>query len=738
MQRQEDQVLQHQPQPLSSSLPNKAISERHDVGPLSDFNPLQPQQQPSFQSNRSTSTPVPYDSGNIESPALPPTDGTFTTTTTATPGRKPSLVEGILTTAATAASTAVEAARSLVSHEDILEEEAKDAIKDPSSTSTTTSSSLFPLLGSESHHGLEFKQRRLSVDKSKKETPVTVTTTTATQKALPVAKAPVAKAPVLPDSPAPSAQTHGELASNAANAVTQWLEATKAENEIQRQKEAALSAKSHPESVDSKDNIAPVWPLSDDGADISGNGTGSIPANPGQGTSISANTNSGNGGIDAKSNANSGLIAMGAMGAIGAMGVGSGSGSNPNNASNSTNANANAGQASGIPTRAGNPSSPITTNPVRSNSQSSSIRHNTIYVAGQGPESLRHGSMGVDQPAVSSSYQHHHRNSSSGMGVDQPLLVGQPRDPKEHRKGGLQVDTKHPDDTHHHEVHQPHDHEEEAKAAATTGAGPSPLTGRGSVSGRDTISGKGRRGSISGLNVDPAPAPSKQLAGSGSNEATHRSGSYNSGINVDKAGSGDHKRSGMGVDGPALSSYHMAATHDAHLLISGRGNKANNTNSNVGTDEDEESVARALYTGPEDGSFMEARGSGFGEGGAIQVNRYSSSSQAPLTVSSTTTNPNLEAGSSSHLPRTIDSTAGHIVTEVPADYHGPLPQVAPGEQVMWVKKVIQTDYYEDGEQGAENPPQKRSSMRSFLDRLRGRKSTGSSNHNTVDKGKQRQ
>ncbi|KAG0029586.1 hypothetical protein BGZ81_003600 [Podila clonocystis] len=718
MQRQEDQVLQQQqPQPLSSSLPNKAISERHDVGPLSDFNPLQPQQQPSFQSNTSTLTPVPYDSGNIESPALPPTDGTFTTKTTATPGRKPSLVEGILTTAATAASTAVEAARSLVSNEDILEEEAKDTTNDPSSTSTTTSSSLFPMLGSEPHHGLEFKQRRLSVDKSKKETPVTTTTTTATQKALPVAKA-----PAVPDSPASSAQTRGELASNAANAVTQWLEATKAENEIQRQQEAALSAKSHQESVDSKDNLAPVWPLSDDGAGISGNGAGSIPANPGQGASISANTNSGNGGIDAKSNANSGLVEMGAMGA---MDVGSGSGSNPNNASScaSANPNPNAGQASGIPTRAGNPSFPITTNPVRSNSQSSSIRHNTIYVAGQGPESLRHGSMGVDQPAVSSSYQHHHRNSSSGMGVDQPLLVGQPRDPKEHRKGGLQVDTKHPDDTHHHEVHQPHDHEEEAKAATTTGADPSPLTGRGS---------------ISGLNVDSAPTPSKKLAGSGSNEATHRSGSYNSGINVDKAGSGDHKRSGMGVDGPALSSYHMAATHDPHLLISGRGNEANNTNSNVGMDEDEESVARALYTSPEDGSYMEARGSGFGEGGAIQVNRYSTSSQAPLTTASTTTNQNLEAGSSSHLPRTIDSTAGHIVTEVPADYHGPLPQVAPGEQVMWVKKVIQTDYYEDGEQGVENPPQKRSSMSSFLDRLRGRKSTGSSNHNIVDKGKQRQ
>ncbi|KAG0089935.1 hypothetical protein BGZ92_003952 [Podila epicladia] len=685
MQRREDQVQQQQQQPLSSSLPNKTISDRHDAGPLSDFNPLQPQQQPSFQSNRPTLTPVPYDSGNIESPDLPPT------------GRKPSLVEGILTTAASAASTAVEAARNLVSHEDILEKEAKD----PSSSSKATSSSLFPSLGSESHHGLEFKQRRLSVDRSKRQTP-------------------------------PPAHTHGDAASSAANAVTQWLEATKAENAIQREKEAALCAK---DNVDSMDNLAPVWPLSDGGAD-SGNAAGDIQAKPVQGANINANANSVTGDIKPNANANNIIDAAG-IGVGLSPGTGSGSGSGAGSNINSNGANANTAQTSGIPPREGNPSTPATTNPARSNSQSSSIRHNTIYVAGQGPESVRHGSMGVDKPAVSSSYQHHHRNSSSGMGVDQPLLVGQPRDPKEHRKGGLQVDTKHPDDTHHHEVHLPHDHkEEEAKAAAeaATGAasGTSPLTGHGS------ISRKGRRGSFSGLNVDPAPAPSKQHAGHGSNEATHRSGSYNSGINVDKAGSGDHKRSGMGVDGPALSSYHMASTNDPHLLVSGHGGDDNRINNNVGT-EQQESVAHALCTGSDDGSFVEARGSGFGEGGTIQVNRYATSSQAPLTTTtaSTTTNHNLQVGSSSHMPRTTDNIAGHIVTDVPADYHGPLPQVAPGEQVVWVKKVTQTDYYGGSEKGSENPPQKRSSMGSFLDRLR-RKSTGNSNNNTVDKGKQRQ
>ncbi|KAF9381840.1 hypothetical protein CPC16_009653 [Podila verticillata] len=697
--------MQQQPSPLSNKI------SKHDTGPLSDYNPLQPQQQPSFQSNRPTMTPVPYDSGNIESPALPPTDnGTFKATTSL--GRKPSIVEGLLTSAATAASTAVEAARSLVSHEDILAEEAKD-IKDPSSSSTA-STSLFPSLGSESHHGLEFKQRRLSSDKVKKDVAAM------TQKP----------------------RAHG-LDEIAVIEVSQWLEATKAENEIECQKKAA-SKKSHLEGsivIDSKDNL-PVGSLSDGGGRVN-NGTGSTP-NASQGASVDSNVNNGAGSISANVNANNGKGGASEISAA----LGSDSGINPrSNANANANANANVGQANNdIPPRAGTPIPNNTTNPVRSNShsssirqnlsnpvrsnsQSSSIRLNTIYVTGQGPESVRHGGMGVDQPAISSSYQHHHRNSSSGMGVDLPLLVGQPRDPKEHRKGALQVDAKHPDDTHHHEVHQPHDPKEEAKATAVA-LGSTPATGRGAVSG------KGRRGSASGLNVDQPPAPSKLLAGNGSNETTLKSGSYNSGINVDKAGSGDFKRSGMGVDGPALSSYHMASTHDPHLLVSGRDNNCNTTTNNVDT---EEEVMKPMFNTDQDGTrFVETRGSGFGEGGTIHVNRYSASSQAPLppgkTTTSTTMNQSLEVGSSSHMPQTIDNTAGHIVTEVPADYHGPLPQVAPGEQVMWVKKVIQTDYYEDGEPSTENNNlKKRSSISKFVDRLRGR----NSNYNNVEKGKQR-
>ncbi|KAF9380855.1 hypothetical protein CPB97_008092, partial [Podila verticillata] len=278
--------MQQQPSPLSNKI------SKHDVGPLSDYNPLQPQQQPSFQSNTPTTTPVPYGSGNIKSPALPPIgSGTLTATTTA--GRKPSLVEGLLTSAVTAASTAVEAARSLVSHEDILEEEAKD-IKDPSSSSTA-STSLFSSLGSESHHGLEFKQRRRSGDKVKKEVPATTaTTTTTTQKAPQLAKASVA-----PSSPPPKAH---RLVSNAAIEVAQWLEATKAEIEIERQKEDA-SAKSRLESsaaIDSKDNL-PVGSLSDGGG-RDNNGTGSTP-NASQGASVNPNVNNGTGSISANVNA---------------------------------------------------------------------------------------------------------------------------------------------------------------------------------------------------------------------------------------------------------------------------------------------------------------------------------------------------------------------------------------------------------------------------------------------------
>jgi len=36
----------------------------------------------------------------------------------------------------------------------------------------------------------------------------------------------------------------------------------------------------------------------------------------------------------------------------------------------------------------------------------------------------------------------------------------------------------------------------------------------------------------------------------------------------------------------------------------------------------------------------------------------------------------------------------------PADYHGQMPQVKPGEEVMWVKKITTTDYY-DGDENAD-------------------------------------
>ncbi|CAO3568054.1 unnamed protein product [Mortierella alpina] len=37
----------------------------------------------------------------------------------------------------------------------------------------------------------------------------------------------------------------------------------------------------------------------------------------------------------------------------------------------------------------------------------------------------------------------------------------------------------------------------------------------------------------------------------------------------------------------------------------------------------------------------------------------------------------------------------------PADYHGPMPQVKPGEEVLWVKKITTTDYYDGDENTGE-------------------------------------
>lgn len=117
-------------------------------------------------------TPVPYDSDNIE-PKDSDDDTTAPSMKKATHDRKPSLTDAVLasaataaTSAASAASTVVSAAMKLVAHNEDDSETAETA-----STAGGAGTGILPGLmksSQDEHQGLEFSQRRMSVDRSKK------------------------------------------------------------------------------------------------------------------------------------------------------------------------------------------------------------------------------------------------------------------------------------------------------------------------------------------------------------------------------------------------------------------------------------------------------------------------------------------------------------------------------------------------------------------------------------------
>ncbi|KAF9586710.1 hypothetical protein BGW38_007543 [Lunasporangiospora selenospora] len=82
---------------------------------------------------------------------------------------------------------------------------------------------------------------------------------------------------------------------------------------------------------------------------------------------------------------------------------------------------------------------------------------NTMYVATHGSDSARHHALHVDIPSVSHTTTT--RLTQTGLGVDKPRLVGQPRDPRVHRRSSLHVDKVLPGtDPHDHPIHVRHKH----------------------------------------------------------------------------------------------------------------------------------------------------------------------------------------------------------------------------------------------------------------------------------------
>ncbi|KAG0196372.1 hypothetical protein BGX28_010227 [Mortierella sp. GBA30] len=449
----------------------------------------------------------------------------------------------------------------------------------------------------------------------------------------------------------------------------------------------------------------------------------------------------------------------------------------------------------------------------------------TMYVAGHGPESARHQAMNVDHPAVSHTSES--KIKHSGLGVDKPKIVGEPRDPNVHRTGSLHVDNKHPTGHSHdnHEVLVPHHHSRQDDGSDSL-SGPVQTSMENSkvipgnqhrinqhTSAEDAaIIAKNpyeahmshhRGSSSSGLGVDHPVIPTAHLAGSGSSDNTNRNrprGTYNSAINVDKAGSADHKSSGMGVDGPATAVHHLASARDplqkSKIKHKDKGKNAGKKEATLGPEQKEniDGVSSSTTTSsskhfPEDdregvldkvknvfrrrtsvntlGSKESSRDKSVNCNDNNNNSSNSKGCASPDVGDVATAAAAVPPKNSLSLPATAsdnvntvheldqsrqtgshpDPTAAAASSSfsssrlsfdqplfIPAEYSGPVPQLAPGEEVIWVRRVLQTDYYDDDREGDSRKGfnEHRSLPRSFLDHLLGRHPAP-----PIDKGKQR-
>ncbi|KAF9979382.1 hypothetical protein BGZ75_009763 [Mortierella antarctica] len=659
-----------------------------------------------------TGTPIPYDSDNLE-PKDDNDDGTAAPSMKATHGRKPSLTEKALATVATAATSAASAASTVVSAAMKLAAPEKNDVFETAEAASTgaggAGTGILPVSmrsTQNNHQGLEFSQRRMSVDRSKN----------------------------APTGLSNSATRKNDLGEMDASAVvdSSLSEPGKITSELK-----ISGVETIPTGIGA---TAAVLPAS---ATLTSNGSSTIPV-----TTTDALL---------ETNADLGLTSQDKDVSMEQTGT---------HATNTSgNSDDKEGNADGKKDEALSSRKPA----------SVALPLRTMYVAGHAPESARHQGMNVDHPAVS--HTSASKTNLSGMGVDKPKVVGEPRDPNSHRTGSLHVD-KHPaaNPHGHYEIHVPH-HDHGASAAEGEHHGAPIQTSKdnskvihgnehhlnqnSSAEAKAAIAKNPfethmshHRGSVSsGMGVDHPVIPTANLAGSGSSDNTNRNrphGTYNSAINVDKAGSPDHKRSGMNVDGPAAAVHHLATVKDplskstkSKVGIEGDKGpnlKANNTTDNARTEVDGVSASTSTsskhYPDDDRESVLDKFKNAF--------RRRSSINTMGSKESSSTDNKNrstgaLESGilgtASSHPTMKTSSSSPEREVLAPAEYNGPVPETAPGEEVVWVKRVVQTDYYEDDEDRPRAPVEDNKSRRphrSLLDRLRGRHPAP-----PVDKGKQR-
>ncbi|KAF9141481.1 hypothetical protein BGX30_004699 [Mortierella sp. GBA39] len=344
--------------------------------------------------------------------------------------------------------------------------------------------------------------------------------------------------------------------------------------------------------------------------------------------------------------------------------------------------------------------------------------HNTFYVTHQGGANSQ--ALGVDQPSVSSTSKTIKTQTHSGLGVDKPLYVGVHDDPKTQarRRGSLHVD-KEPVFSQN-ALNNPIDKGQNSYTGNLVEA--NPVTDNEKPAPLNDSLPPRRRSSYNGLNVDPPSVATSNIAGSGSTDNTNTNrpkGTYNSGYNVDRAGHHDQKTSGFGVDKPAIVTHQLATAPKLQSptpIVPGLNTKTTTTSSR----------SHSPTFNPQNST----------------IQPYSTTT----TTSETVIDP-AEMGPTVTYqnPASFSSSAPVDPIVIPADYKGPIPQVNPGEKIIWVKKtVVQTEYYDGAHDntGSLTPPaptqdsgtqNRRGSSGSLLDRIRGRRSSVVS----MDKGKQR-
>lgn len=355
--------------------------------------------------------------------------------------------------------------------------------------------------------------------------------------------------------------------------------------------------------------------------------------------------------------------------------------------------------------------------------------HNTLYVTRQG--GARNQALGVDQPSVSSTSETIKTKTHSGLGVDKPIYVGVHEDSttQVRRRSSLHVD-KTPVFSQN-DLNDPNDKEQNSYTGNLVEAN-SVAGNEKPASPKDPLPLR-RRSSFNGLNVDPPTVATSKIAGSGSTDNTNTNrpkGTYNSGYNVDRAGHHDRKTSGFGVDKPAVVTHQMAATTKMQTpspIFPGSNSTTTTTNSTTTT-------TNSRSHSPTFNKLHNSQNS--------TIHPYSTTA----TTSETVINPAEMGPTVTYQNPASFSTSASADTEViPAEYNGPIPEVKPGEQIIWVKKtIVQTEHYDGAHDNTSGlmPPaptqdsgtqKRRGSLGSLWDRIRGRRTSAVS----MDKGKQR-